>query len=126
LEVDAEVKTADEQRGHADQQDRPGDHVPHALPADEVEGHLAAVQLAAHIAQARHHAPPVSRDAVPRVAVSGLRLAVLRTELRQSVLAPSRAGSRPDKGCPLPKNLVRASSVTIGLVNKNTTTTSMS
>ena len=40
--------------------------------------------------------------------------------------APSRAGSRPDHLWPWPKNRVRASRVTIGLVNRNTTTTSMS
>src|SRR5206468_5751221 len=60
LEVDAEVEAADEQRHDADDQDAPGDRVPQALPADEVDRYLAAVELAAQIAQARHHEPPVS------------------------------------------------------------------
>ena len=64
---------------------------------------------------------------VLRVAGSGLRLTGLRrTEDRHGVLAPSRAGSRPDIGWPLPKNFVPARIVTIGLVNKNTTTMSIS
>ena len=54
-------------------------------------------------------------DAVLRLAGSGRRLTWLRrTEDRHGVLAPSRAGSRPDIGWPLPKNFVPASTVTIG------------
>ena len=47
-------------------------------------------------------------------------------EDRHRVLAPSRSGSSPDHGFPLEKNFVPASRVTIGLVNRNTTITSMS
>ena len=53
------------------------------------------------------------------------RLRAYRVEERQGVLAPSRAGSRPDQRCPPPKNLVPASRVTMGLVNRNTTRTSI-
>ena len=60
----------------------------------------------------------------------GRRAAWVRTvrlaEARHSVLAPSRSGSSPDHLCPPPKNFVPASRVTIGLVNRNTTSTSMS
>src|SRR6202040_1395794 len=115
LEVDAEVQATDEHRHDADQQDGRGDRVPGPLPADEVVGNLAAVEPAADVAEARHHASPVLRDVVLRVAVWGLRLtSARRTEDRHGARAPSRAGSRPERGCPLPKNLVRASSVTIG------------
>jgi len=48
-----------------------------------------------------------------------------RARERQGALAPSRAGSRPDQRRPPPKNLVPASRVTMGLVNRNTTPTSM-
>ena len=61
----------------------------------------------------------------PGCAGPGPAAAVRRGVPRQGARAPSRAGSRPDSGCPLPKNLVRASSVIIGLVKVNTTTTSM-
>ena len=47
-------------------------------------------------------------------------------EARHRVLAPSRSGSSPDHLLPLEKNFVPASRVTIGLVNRNTTITSMS
>ena len=44
---------------------------------------------------------------------------------RHGDLAPSRSGSRPDHLCPPLKNFVPASRVTIGLVNRKTTSTSM-
>ena len=47
-------------------------------------------------------------------------------EDRHRAWAPSRSGSSPDHLCPLEKNLVPASKVTIGLVNRNTTSTSIS
>ena len=40
-------------RHDADDQDEPGDGVPQAPPADEVERHLAAVEPAAELAEAR-------------------------------------------------------------------------
>ena len=47
-------------------------------------------------------------------------------EPRHGDFAPSLAGSRPDQRWPWLKNLVLASRVTIGLVNRNTTTMSIS
>src|SRR5258708_21185735 len=64
----------------------------------------------------------------PRPACAPLAcgLATGRLLPRHGERAPSRAGSSPDSRGPPPKNLVLASSVIIGLVNRNTTTTSMS
>ena len=63
----------------------------------------------------------VAEAAAPPAAV----LAGTRGPPRQGLRAPSRTGSSPDSGWPLLKNLVLASKVTIGLVNRKTTTTSM-
>src|ERR1039457_4320639 len=117
LEIDAEIEPAAGQRADADQQDEPGDGVPEAPPADELDRNLTAVQPAANVAEPGHHAS----FAEVRAGLTAGRGA----EPRHGARAPSRAGSRPDSRCPCPKNLVLASRVTVGLVNRNTTTTSM-
>ena len=126
LEVHAEVQPADQQRDDGDDQDAAGNRVPELLPADEIDRDVPAVQAAADVTEARHHA---SLELVVRGvrAAPGATGRVLRrgTPERHGARAPSRAGSRPDHLCPWPKNLVRASRVTIGLVNRNTTMTSM-
>src|SRR5262249_4499607 len=119
LEVDAEVQPEDDQGDDADRQDHPGDGVPEPLAAHELDRDLAAVELAADVAQRRHHA------SFAGVCRAGTGAAVRRGVPRQGARAPSREGSRPDSGCPPPKNLVRASSVIIGGVKVNPTTTSM-
>ncbi len=121
-------ETEDQQRGDADHQDRAGDLVPELLPADEVERHLAAVQPAADVTEPGHHASfGVVLAAVAGVAAAPpvADLAVAGLEPRHGDFDPSLAGSRPDHLWPWPKNFVLASRVTIGLVNRNTTTMSI-
>src|SRR6185437_6484516 len=127
LEVHAVVQPAEQHRRQADQQDQPGDHVEDLPAADEVNRHLAAVQPPAEVAEPGHHASlGLVRGFAADVALPGAGLGAGRREPRHGDRAPSRAGSRPDSLWPWPKNLVLASSVTIGLVNRNTTMTSMS
>src|SRR5262249_61327875 len=104
--------------------DHAGDRLPEPLARYDLARAPAPVEPAADTAERSHHAS---------FAVAGLPCAVVclacRTGVRgvprQGALAPSRAGSRPDRGCPPPKNLVRASSVITGLVQVQTTTRSM-
>src|SRR5262249_41346142 len=119
LEVDAEVEPEDQQRHHADREDQARDGVPQPLPAHEVERDLAPVQAAAEATERGHHA------SFAGLVRAGTR-AVGRGEARHGARAPRRLGSRPGRGGPCPRNFVLASSVIIGLVNVNTTTTSMS
>src|ERR1017187_8840976 len=84
------------------------DRVPGPLPADGVDRNLAAVESAADVPKRdimppRCHGMVGLRAAGFRVAVSGVRLTVpRRTEDRHGARAPSRAGSRPESGAPLP------------------------
>ena len=111
LELDAEVEPAEDGRRATSSRIDAGDARTSAPAPDEVVGDLAAVELAAELAEAGHQA------SLPRACGAGCG---------RRLLAPRRSGSRPDHLLPLPKNAVRANRVTIGLVNKNTTKTSMS
>src|SRR5262249_59240315 len=104
--------------------DHAGDRVPGPLGGSDRARAPARVEPAADTAERRHHAS--FAVAVLPCAVAGLACRTgVRGFPRQGALAPSRAGSRPDRGWPPPKNLVRASSVSIGWVKVKTTTRSM-
>ena len=75
-------------------QDQPGDRVPQALPADEVDRYLAAVKPAADLAEPRHHELP-GGFGTPCCASrrSGRRL----TGLRRDRGPPRRLGAEPGR-----------------------------
>src|SRR5262249_16395667 len=130
LEIHAEVQPEHEDGDDADGQDCARDRVPEPLAGNELDRDLATVELAADTAERRHHASFAVAGLADPVAglpeaVAGLADRTGGRVPRPGALPPSGAGSRRDRGWPPPKNLVRASSVIIGLVKVNTTTRSM-
>src|ERR1035438_8242068 len=79
---------AADQRADADQQDEPGDGVPEAPPADELDRNLTGVQPAANVPEPGHHASFAE-------VLAGL-VAGRGAEPRHGARAPRRAGSRAD------------------------------
>src|SRR5690606_13034362 len=107
-ELDAEVDLLGDDACQGEHEQERRQPVPQPLPADEVDLDLAAVQAAPERAKPGHQVSPGTVVA------------------REDVLRPMRSRSSPDSLCPSAKNLTRASRATSGLVNKNTTTMSMS
>src|SRR6202000_1571654 len=124
-ELQREVQPAHRQGDRADQREDAGDPVPRPLAANEVDRNLAPVQPSGDAAACHQSSLEVEEMPLFRPEVRCVRTVRL-VEDRHRALAPSRSGSSPDHLCPLEKNLVPASKVTMGLVNRNTTTTSMS
>ena len=103
--------------GNADQDGR--DDVPATTVADEVVGDLTGVETVSDRAQLGHQASLRCSRPLDGATAAGRTASGVAPG---SALTPRCSGSSPDHLWPPPKNLVRASSVISGLVNKNTTT----
>src|SRR5919106_3191671 len=107
-ELDAELQPASDQSAERDGQQDRTDEIPPPRVLDDRNGDLAAIEAVA--------------QRLPGHGVASLAAgAGARRPRPVRPGAPSRTGSSPDQGWPAPKKRLRASTLSMGLVNRNTT-----